>query len=282
MSSADVFCTGPRGVARRLPAIKTAEPDGFEVRCPFPTMAIDHVDPFLLLHHLGPIDLPPSPPREGPYHPHRGVETVTYVLEGELTTHDINGSMHTTAAGGAQWMTGGAGVVHSETPSARLRSEGGRLEAVHVWVNLPSARKRAKPLYQSLAPDDVPLVLTAGGAVRVVTGEAFGVRGPAVTHTPMLFAHVSVWERQWIDVPAPRGFNAVAYGLRGRDEGMVTVFDGEGDVVRIHAGHKPAEVLVLVGQPLRQPIARYGPFVMTTRDELMEAIEDYQNGRLTD
>jgi quercetin 2,3-dioxygenase len=271
---------GPRGVARRVPSIRTAEHDGFDVRCPFPTVALDHVDPFLLLHHLGPLSLPAGSAPEGPFHPHRGVETVTYILQGELSHHDRSGHTGVIEQGGVEWMTAGDGVVHAENPSARMRADGGVLEGIQVWVNLPAARKRARPSYQSLPADDLPLVATKGGTVKVVAGDAFGVHGPAVTNSPVFFAHLSVWEHGWIDVPAPPGCNAVTYRLRGHDEGTLAVYDREGYVVRVAAGHEPAEVLVLVGRALREPIARYGPFVMTTRDELMEAIEDYQSGRL--
>ena len=279
-SSASLSCDGPRGVTRRVPSIKTAEPDGFEVRCPFPTMAVDHIDPFLLLHHLGPLPIRPGPGQDGPHHPHLGVETLTYVLRGELTHRNANGAGGTIEEGSAQWLTAGDGVVHAENPSARMRAEGGTLEAVQVWINLPAGRKKLHAAEQALVVDDLPLVATTGGTVKLIAGDAFGVHGPAVTQTPLLVAHVSVWENQWIDVPAPTGHNAVTYCLRGRDEGMLTIFDGDGDVVRVHAGRLPAEVLVLVGRPLREPIARYGPFVLSTRDELMDAIEDYQYGRM--
>ena len=268
-------------MARRVPSIKTAEPNGFEVRCPFPTIAVDHVDPFLLLHHLGPLPIKPGPAPDGPHHPHRGVETLTYVLQGELTHRKVVGDGGTIGEGSAQWMTAGDGVVHAENPSAQMRAEGGTLEAVQVWINLPAARKRMPSFDQALVVDDLPLVATEGGTVKLIAGDAFGVHGPAITQSLLLVAHVTVWEQQWIDVPAPSGHNAVTYGLRGRDEGMLTIFDSGGDVVRVHAGRQPAEVLVLVGRPLREPMARYGPFVMSTRDELMDAIEDYQNGRMS-
>jgi redox-sensitive bicupin YhaK (pirin superfamily) len=269
-----------RSSARRIHAQRALEGEGFEVRVPFPTAQLDHLDPFLLLHHLGPVDLAPGAAKGAPDHPHRGFETVTYVLSGELDHEDSTGAVGRIETGGVQWMTAGAGVVHSEMPSARMREHGGRLEGVQLWVNLPAAEKMAAPRYQEVPAADIPEVTLAGARVRVVAGEAFGVRGPAETHSPIAYFHVTLEPHASLDVPAPADHSAMAYTLRGPDEGVLTVFNGDGDRVHIEAGDDLVELLVLTGRPLREPVARYGPFVMNTRAQLAEAFEDYQSGRM--
>jgi len=269
-----------RSTARRIPANRALEGDGFEVRVPFPTAALDHLDPFLLLHHMGPVDLEPGRARGAPDHPHRGFETVTYVLSGELHHEDSTGAVGAIEPGGVQWMTAGSGVVHSEMPSARMQRDGGRLEAVQLWVNLPRADKMTAPRYQDVTDDAIPTVTRPGARVRLVAGEAFGAVGPAATRSPILYAHVTLDAHASLDVPAPPDHSAMIYALRGPDEGVLTVFNGDGDHVSVTAADEPVELLVLTGAPLREPVARYGPFVMSTRDELVEAFDDYRSGRM--
>ena len=269
-----------RSPARRITAPTVPEGDGFEVRAPFPTAQLDHLDPFLLLHHMGPIDLDPGDAKGAPDHPHRGFETVTYVLDGEFEHADSTGARGFIEAGGVQWMTAGAGVVHAEMPSARLRTEGGRLEAVQLWVNLAANEKMTPPRYQDVTAAQIPEVVLGGAHVRLIAGDAFGVHGPATTHSPILYAHVTLEPHTSVDVPTPSDHVAMVYGLRGADEGVLTVYNGDGDTVRVEAGDEPVAVLVLAGAPLREPIARYGPFVMTTREQLLEAFDDYPSGRM--
>jgi len=269
-----------RSVARRIPAVRTLEGEGFEVRVPFPTAALDHLDPFLLLHHLGPVDLVPGQAKGAPDHPHRGFETVTYVLAGEIEHEDSTGAVGHITPGAVQWMTAGAGVVHSEMPSRRMREAGGRLEGIQLWVNLPRDQKMIPPRYQDVAADAIPEVTLPGARVRLIAGEAFGRVGPAQTHSPITYAHLRLDPGAAVSVPAPADHSALTYALRGPDEGGLTVWNGDGDEVVVGADHEPAEVLVLVGAPLREPVARYGPFVMSTRDELVRAFEDYRTGRM--
>ena len=269
-----------RSPAQRIQAIRTLEGAGFEVRAPFPTARLDHVDPFLLLHHMGPADLAPGEAKGAPDHPHRGFETVTYGLAGEIEHEDSTGAVGYIRPGGVQWMTAGSGVVHSEMPSARMREEGGRIEGVQLWVNLPAAEKMTAPRYQDVTPDQIPDVDLPGAHVRLIAGEAFGVVGPAQTRSPIFYAHVSLEPGATLDVPAPADHSAMTYALRGPDEGVLTVFNGDGDEIHLDADDEPVEVLVLTGRPLREPVARYGPFVMNTRDEVVQAFEDFQAGRM--
>jgi redox-sensitive bicupin YhaK (pirin superfamily) len=256
------------------------EGDGFEVRCPFPTRALDHLDPFLLLHHLGPVDLAPGEAKGASDHPHRGFETVTYMLQGELEHRDSAGHHGLIEPGGVQWMTAGAGVVHSEMPSARVLGEGGPFEGVQLWVNLPRALKWTPPAYQDVTRDRIPVVDLEGGRARVISGSAFGVSGPATTHSPILYVHLSLAPGATACVPAPSHLNAFTYALSGVDEGVASVLAPDGDHLAIEGGSAGAEVLALAAVPLGDPVARYGPFVMSTRDEIVQAVEDYQAGRM--
>jgi redox-sensitive bicupin YhaK (pirin superfamily) len=269
-----------RSPARRITAAHALEGEGFEVRVPFPTAQLDHLDPFLLLHHFGPVEVAAGEAKGAPDHPHRGFETVTYVLEGEFEHEDSAGGRGSIEAGGVQWMTAGSGVVHSEMPSTRLQREGGRLEGIQLWVNLAANQKMTPPRYQEVTADEIPDLTLDGARVRLIAGEAFGVRGPADTHSPILYAHVALDPHARVEVPAPGDHVAMTYGLRGPDEGVLTIFSGDGDTVQVEAGDEPVEVLVLTGAPLREPVARYGPFVMNTRDELVQAFDDYQSGRM--
>jgi redox-sensitive bicupin YhaK (pirin superfamily) len=281
-----------RGVAAIVPATRAVEGGGFVVTRPFPTPSLSMLDPFLLLDEMGPADYAPGEAKGAPDHPHRGFETVTYALAGEFAHEDSAGHHGRMGPGDVQWMTAGSGVVHSEMPSARILEEGGRVHGVQLWVNLPQADKMVPPRYQDLRAQDIPVVGTeGGGAARVIAGDVLGVQGPARTHTPIVYVHASLPGGASVTVPAPAGWTAFAYVLEGagrfgpvRTEAgaaHLVLFD-HGDRVEVAGaeGDLPLEVLVLAGRPLREPVARYGPFVMNTRDELVEAFDDYQAGRL--
>ncbi len=286
--------TEHRPVAQVVPATRTVEGGGFVVRRPFPTARLDMVDPFLLLDHMGPVDYGPGEAVGAPDHPHRGFETVTYQLEGEWEHEDSTGTSGRLRTGDVQWMTAGAGVVHSELPSARIREEGGRQHGIQLWVNLPRTDKMSPPRYQEIKADEIPVAEPAPGArVKVVAGDVFGVRGPVETHSPIVYLHVTLEPGAAIDLPIPDGERAMAYVIAGTG-----VFDGDGSsvgeanlvlfatnegAVRVAAppdATRPLDALVLAGAPLREPVARYGPFVMNTRDELVQAVDDYQSGAM--
>jgi redox-sensitive bicupin YhaK (pirin superfamily) len=281
-----------RSVRMRLRATETREGAGFLVRRSFPTRVLEDLDPFLLLDEMGPVDLGPGEAKGAPDHPHRGFETVTYLLAGELVHRDSHGNAGRLSPGDVQWMTAGAGVVHSELPGARLLAEGGRMHGFQLWVNLPRREKRARPRYQDLRAAAIPVARTEDGraTVRVVAGEALGRSAPTRTHTPLLYLHVSLAAGGALVQPVPSGWNAFAYVFEGAARvgseersaraGDLVVLEREGGPVRLAADGAPAEVLLVAGEPLGEPVARYGPFVMNTEEEITEAFEDFRAGRM--
>jgi redox-sensitive bicupin YhaK (pirin superfamily) len=278
-----------RPVQRIVPTVRTLEGAGFVVRRPFPTSALADVDPFLLLDHIGPFDAPPGEAKGAPDHPHRGFETVTYVLEGDLEHKDSVGNHGRLGPGDVQWMTAGAGVVHSEMPSEAVQKDGGRIHGVQLWVNLPRSAKMTRPRYQEIPAARIPRVAKDGVTVRVLAGEAYGASAVIETHTPILYFHVSLAAGARFEERVPAGFTLMAYVLSGdvraganerrAREGELAIFGGTGDTVTL-AADAASEVLVIGGAPLREPVARYGPFVMSTRQELLQAFEDFHAGRM--
>ena len=271
-----------RTVEAVVPAIRQLEGGGFEVRRPFPTATLAQVDPFLLLDHMGPVDLGPGEAKGAPDHPHRGFETVTYMLEGTMEHEDSAGHAGRIGPGDVQWMTAGSGVIHSEMPSDEIRRDGGRVHGFQVWVNLPAKHKMIRPRYQEYAADRIPEVHRDDGiTVRVIAGKVDKVRGAVKTRTPVTYLHVNLPPGTHFDAPIPADQNAMTYGISGSGEGELVVFAHDGDVVEVAntSETEPREVLLLAGEPLREPIARYGPFVMTTKAQLAEAVDDFQAGR---
>jgi len=276
-------------------SIETFEGAGFLVRRPFPTPAFSEFDPFLLLDEMGPMDLAPSSAKGAPDHPHRGFETVTYMLSGELEHKDSRGHAGQLRPGDVQWMTAGAGVVHSEMPSAEFEREGGRMHAFQLWVNLPKRDKMMKPRYQEIPSSQIPKATSSDGlvTVTVIAGEALGQKAVIETRTPIIYLHYRIKPGGSVSQPVPRGYNGFAYVIDGEGkfgvereyaaDGQMVLFAPDGDEVRIE---NPAdatatlEVLLIAGLPLNEPVARYGPFVMNTREEIYEAIEDYGLGRM--
>jgi len=250
-------------------------------------------DPFLLLDHAGPKHNGPGEAKGGPWHPHRGFETVTYLLDGELVHQDTSGGGGVLRDGDIQWMTAGSGVLHDELPTERMYREGGPFHAVQLWVNLPRAEKMADPRYQTIAADSLALLTSddGGALIRVIAGELGSLRGPGETHTPLIYAHATVERGARLEVSWPAEFRAFAYALSGYgfvgadrqplDPDQLAVF-GPGDHIVVRAADdqtEPLEILLLGGLPLHEPIAHYGPFVMNTRNEILEAIEDFRAGR---
>ena len=282
----------PRPVTHLISSHRQREGAGFIVRRPFPTGGLDHVDPFLLLDEMGPIDYAPGQAVGAPDHPHRGFETVSYILEGELEHEDSAGHRGRLGAGDVQWMTAGAGVIPSEMPSRRVQREGGRVHGFQIWVNLPARDKLMAPRYQEVPAASIPEARSADGLarVRVITGEALGARAVIDTRTPIVF-------QDWTLAPGAR----VEQPLPADHEGLVYVFSGaaliegerigDGQLARLGPGEllrlacaadatTPARLLLLAGVPLREPVVRHGPFVMNTRSEIEQAFRDYQSGRM--
>ena len=285
--------SGPlRSVARVADAVRTVEGAGFAVRRPFPTPALDRVDPFLLLDEMGPSDLGPGEAKGAPDHPHRGFETVTYVLAGRMEHRDSRGHAGQLGPGDVQWMTAGAGVIHSEMPEAAFQRTGGRMHGFQLWVNLPKRDKLMAPRYQEIPAARIPEARSPDGgvAVRVIAGEALGARAAIDTRTPIAYLHYTLRPGAETVQPVPAAWSAAAYVFGGAGrfggtatavrDGQLVVFAGDGEAVRLAAdGDRPLEALLLAGIPLREPVARYGPFVMNTPGEIRQAMLDYESGR---
>jgi redox-sensitive bicupin YhaK (pirin superfamily) len=283
----------PRSVAQIVRASSTLEGGGFEVYRPFPGPALDWADPFLLLDEMAPNVVEPGEAIGAPPHPHRGFETVTYILQGEVEHRDSAGNHGLIGPGDVQWMTAGDGIVHSEMPSERVQTEGGVGHGLQLWVNLPSSLRRTTPRYQSLTADNIPSVSGEGWSAEVVAGDMFGVTGPAETHTPIGYARVTVQPGTTLLVPVRSGHTGLVYAFAGNgtvgepahplpQNNLAVLERNGGDIVlAVPADADQAlDCIVLTGQPINQPMVRYGPFVMNTKDELQEAFEDFQAGRM--
>jgi len=284
-----------RTVAGVVTSIETLEGAGFLVRRPFPTASFSDFDPFLLLDEMGPMDVGAGQAKGAPDHPHRGFETVTYMLSGEMEHRDSSGHAGRLTPGDVQWMTAGAGVVHSEMPSREFLRAGGRMHGFQLWVNLPQRDKMMKPRYQEIPGSKIPKPTSPDGlvTVRVIAGEAMGEKAVIETRTPIIYLHYSIAPGGVVTQSVPDGFNIFAYvvdgaGLFGAEreqggDGQMVLFAQDGDEVRIENpadARATLDVLLIGGVPLHEPVARYGPFVMNTKAEIYQAIQDYQEGRM--
>lgn len=266
--------------------------DGFPVRNMIPGVGDDEqFSPFLLLDYMGPEHFPPTNRRLGVgEHPHRGFETVTIMYQGTVAHRDSTGSGGVIDPGDVQWMTAASGIVHEELHDKAFAARGGTLEGIQLWVNLPKAFKMSKPRYQTLVSDEIPTVDLGGGAgqLRVIAGEFRGQRGPAKTFSPVHLYDLRLKAGHQTELTLPEGFNTSVFVLCGpvvingsqtAKEAELALFGHTGERVVLEA-KEDATLLVLSGEPIREPIARYGPFVMNTRDELIQAAQDYQAGRM--
>jgi redox-sensitive bicupin YhaK (pirin superfamily) len=284
-----------RSVSRVVNSVETLEGEGFLVHRPFPTRALSDFDPFLLLDEMGPKELSPGEAKGAPDHPHRGFETVTYVLNGSMEHKDSQGHAGKLGPGDVQWMTAGAGVIHSEMPEREFARAGGRLHGFQLWVNLPQRDKMMRPRYQEIPAAKIPATQTDDGlvAVKVIAGESLGARALIETQTPIIYLHFTLRPGGRVVQHVPAEYNAFAYvfegegrfGAGGKDgvRGQMLMFEQDGDSVEIASaeGAKGAlEVLLIAGLPLHEPVARYGPFVMNTQAEIHQAMEDYRSGRM--
>ena len=286
-----------RPVLKIVDAPRMLEGEGFEVRRAFAALDLRLADPFLLLDHMGAVEYAPGEAKGAPDHPHRGFETVTYMMDGALEHRDSNGGGGLITDGATQWMTAGAGIVHSELPTEEIVVGGGLFHGVQLWVNLPAAQKWSPAQYQDIEADRVALIAShdAGAVVRLIAGDLGEVAGPGNTRTPITYAHASVSPGARLVTPWRAEFNALAYvlvghGLAGPErqpirEGQLAVF-GPGDAIELAGAEvqdgrsERLEVVLLGGQPIGEPIAWHGPFVMNTREELYQAVEDYHAGRM--
>ena len=281
-----------RKILQIITSQSTVEGGGFKVRRPFPTQHVDHIDPFLLLDEMGPADYAPHKAVGAPSHPHRGFETVTYLLSGAMVHEDSIGTRAVIKPGGVQWMTAGSGVIHSELPTDDMMALGGRMHGFQLWVNLSADRKMIPPRYQGYDADELAQTqLPNGGLLKVVAGTVLGVTGPVETTSPMTYAHAAMQANETIEWIPDASHTALVHVFDGEvtvnDQkvvsGQMVVFERSTGAVKIStdvANVKNAQVLILGGAPLNEPVVRYGPFVMNTRQEIVDAVNDYQNGVL--
>jgi redox-sensitive bicupin YhaK (pirin superfamily) len=276
-------------VQRIVTAHRQQEGAGFVVRRPVPTLGLELVDPFLLIDELGPVTYGPGEAVGAPDHPHRGFETVSYILEGAVEHEDSAGHRGVISAGDVQWMTAGGGIIHSEMPTQQLLEQGGRVHGFQIWVNLPRRLKLTQPRYQDVPAAKIPEAKTADGLARakIIAGSALGVNAVIETHTPIVFQDWQLEPGADVTIEISRDQQVLAYvfegaiAIDGREvrDGQMAIL-GAGDAVRLSGSAQRGRLLLLAGVPHREPVARYGPFVMTTERELIEAFHDYQSGRM--
>lgn len=285
--SVKLITTAPRGL----------EGEGFPVRRAFAGIELKDLDPFVHMDQMGEIDYGPGEPKGTPWHPHRGFETVTYMMEGTFLHQDSIGGGGVIENGATQWMTAGAGILHIERPPDALIDSGGLFHGVQLWVNLPARLKMTNPRYQDIGAQAVTLLTNENGdaIIRVIAGSLGEVNGPGSTHTPITLLHVSLLPGGQLILPWNRQYNALTYVLAGEGtvgldhrpigEGQMAVH-GDGDFLVLSSKSsqdsrtRAFEVLILGGEPIGEPVATYGPFVMNTRAELQQAFDDYEAGRL--
>jgi quercetin 2,3-dioxygenase len=289
------------GTERQVRSVTTApaalEGEGFPVRRAFAGVPLDRLDPFVHMDQMGEVEYAPGEPKGTPWHPHRGFETVTYIIDGTFEHQDSAGGGGVITNGDTQWMTAGSGLLHIERPPEALVASGGLFHGIQLWVNLPAADKMVSPRYQDIRAERVSLLSSpdGGALVRIIAGDLGEIHGPGETYTPMTMVHVTVSPGARVTLPWAPDFNALAYVLAGAGRvgdaehgaaarvGQLATF-GPGDRLTLAAdatqeSRSPNfEVLLLGGRPIGEPVAHYGPFVMNTRAELQQAFDDFQRG----
>jgi len=293
----DPNATKQRPVISVTTAPHGLEGEGFPVRRAFAGADVQHLDPFVHMDQMGEVEYAPGEPKGTPWHPHRGFETVTYMIDGTFQHQDSTGGGGLITNGDTQWMTAGSGILHIERPPETLIASGGLFHGIQLWVNLPAAEKWVPPRYQDIRAGQVALLASddAGVLIRVIAGDLVGHAGPGMTHTPMSMVHVTLSPGATLNLPWRRDFNALAYVLAGRglagterrpiQTGQLAVF-GAGDAVTVNAATEQesrspnVDVLILGGRPIGEPIAWYGPFVMNTHAEIAQALSDFKAGKM--
>ena len=296
-SKKTINSSSSRSISQIIKSETTQDGEGVTLNRSFPNNLLSEFDPFLLLDEIGPTDLIPGKQKGFPDHPHRGFETVTYLLEGKFEHKDSQGHTGIINSGDVQWMTAGSGVIHSELPEKEFSKYGGKLHGFQLWVNLPKSNKMIKPRYQEIPRSKIPTVTTEDGnvIVKLIAGESLGSKAVVDTITPIMYMHFKLESGSSIVQPIPKEYNVFAYIIKGKgiverknnnkiiERGNLVIFDKYGKEVYIKAVEDskiPLELLLIGGIPIREPIARCGPFVMNTQQEIYEAIEDYRNGQL--
>jgi len=284
-----------RSVSKIIKSEATQDGEDITLNRSFPNQYISEFDPFLLLDEIGPINIKPGKQKGFPDHPHRGFETVTYLLEGKFEHKDSQGHAGIINSGDVQWMTAGSGVIHSEMPEKEFSKNGGKLHGFQLWINLPKSSKMMKPRYQEILQSKIPIGTTKDNniTVKVIAGESLGTKAIINTITPIMYLHFKLEPGSRIVQPVPKEYNVFAYVIQGKgvfepsysnkvERGNLIIFDTDGNEVYMRAAEDSKirfEVLLIGGVPLFEPITRYGPFVMNTQQEIYKAIEDYRNGK---
>ncbi len=285
--------TKTRSVLQITNTKTTLEGEGFVVHRAFPNGSLREVDPFLLLDEMGPIEISAGEAKGAPDHPHRGFETVTYMIDGVFEHKDSQGHSGKIKAGDIQWMMAGSGVIHSEMPEKEFSQNGGTLHGFQLWVNLPKKDKMMNPRYQDLPSNKIPIAQKDGVKVKVIAGESMGEKAIIDTITPIIYLHFTLQPNAKVTQTIPQNYNAFVYVING--EGLfgdkqisahkeqIVLFEQDGNEITIKASDEmssPLDVLLIAGIPLGEPVARYGPFVMNTEDEIKQAILDYNTGKM--
>lgn len=283
-----------RSVLQAITAKTTLEGEGFVVHRAFPNHGLREFDPFLLLDEMGPMVFAAGEAKGAPDHPHRGFETVTYMIDGVFEHKDSQGHSGKIKPGDVQWMTAGSGVIHSEMPEKEFSQKGGTLHGFQLWINLPKKDKMTNPRYQDLPTDKIPIVQHDGVKVKVIAGEAMGKKAVIETSTPIMYLHFTLQPGATVRQTVPQNYNAFAYVVNGKGlfddkqrpvhKEQVVLFKQDGDAITIKAidddETSPLDVLLIAGVPLNEPVAHYGPFVMNTEKEIEQAILDYKGGKM--
>jgi len=291
MKTANVSGRSSKSVKFLTTAQKTMEGAGFIVARPIGGRKLSEFDPFLLLDHFGPVTHQPGEAKGAPWHPHRGFETVSYMLQGEMQHQDSMGNKGQLRGGDVQWMTAGSGIIHDEEPSAAMKEKGGTMEGFQLWVNLAAKDKMCDPYYQDVSKDKIPEYKSENFTARVIAGEAFGVKSVVNTRVPIQYIDFHAQKGATFSHPIPKGMNSCAYVYRGsalfgsnsKPAKMLdlVVFDEDDELVTVTVqDEEGAKFLLLAGTPLNEPIARHGPFVMNTQEQIAQAFKDYQDGKL--
>ena len=281
-----------RTIAEIITAKKTTEGDGFQVNRPFPNYAVREFDPFLLLDEMGPVNYAPNEAKGASPHPHRGFETVTYLIKGGFEHKDSQGNSGKLLPGDVQWMTAGSGVIHSELPEKEFAKQGGEFHGLQLWVNLPKKEKMIKPRYQDVPAKNIPIAKTDDGSVqvKVIAGESMGTKATIDTKIPIIYLHFTLQSGAKFIQKVPKNFNAFAYVIKGNalfgsknsvaTKNQAVFFNQDGENILFSAPNDSTEILLIAGTPINEPVKRYGPFVMNTEEELQQAIKDYQSGKM--
>lgn len=274
-------------VARVARSEKASPAPGLIVDRPLPGPDVDYVSPFLMIDHFGPTPVPAGSSGGLNPHPHRGFETVTFIFDGAMEHQDSLGNHGLLRPGDVQWMTAARGIVHAEYHEREFAKRGGSIHGIQLWVNLPARDKMTAAGYQDISSERIAEVSVDGGVARVIAGELRGVRGPARTHTPMLVAQLKLSAGAAMQIPVPQTWNALAYfidgqGLAGEEQvrsRQMLVFEDGAPIVELTAS-TDADVLLLAGEPIDEPVVSLGPFVMNTREQILQARDDYLSGRM--